>query len=198
MKDFDGKLYVLIRSVQPSRYSRELQEIRTRSVYVPIHSVQLLHKICEMGYGPTASEGLVQLHLDSHSCPNVAISFPFLYVPLYVPIRSCTLQSHKGLVQLRLVSHSCPNVAILFTFLYVPLYVPIRSCTLQTHKAICGGLPAHTPIITSMICGADTATYRHKLFYKLPQWSDIPLGIPLAWGAGTPLILQWLSPCMCL
>jgi len=39
IKDFDGKLYVLIRSVQPSRYSRELQEIRTRSVYVPIHSV---------------------------------------------------------------------------------------------------------------------------------------------------------------
>ena len=60
MKDFAGKLYVLIRSVQPSRYSRELQEIRTRSACDPIHSVQLLHKICEMGYGPTASEGIVQ------------------------------------------------------------------------------------------------------------------------------------------
>ena len=60
MKDFAGKLYVPIRSVQPSRYSRELQEIRTRSACDPIHSVQLLHKICEMGYGPTASEGIVQ------------------------------------------------------------------------------------------------------------------------------------------
>jgi hypothetical protein len=49
MKDFDGKLYVPIRSVQPSRYSHELPYVRTRSVYVRTHSVQLLHKICEMG-----------------------------------------------------------------------------------------------------------------------------------------------------
>ena len=87
------------------------------------------------------------------------------YGKLYVPIRST--QPSRDSCFVSRDSHSCPNVAILFPFLYVPLYVPIRSHTMQTHKAICGGLPAHTPIITSMIFGTDTAIYRHTLFYKL-------------------------------
>ena len=65
MKDFGGTVYVRIRSVQPSRNSRELQSVRTRSVYVPTHSVQLLHECRERGYGHTASGGLVQLPLES-------------------------------------------------------------------------------------------------------------------------------------
>ena len=129
MKNFCGKLYVLIRSVQPCRNSRELQEIRTRSVYVPIHPVQLLHEICEMGYGPTAYERLVQLRLVSHSCPNVAVLFTFLYVPLYVPVRSCTLQSHKGLVRCAWFPTPVlmwPSCSRSYTGRYTFLCVPVR------------------------------------------------------------------------
>ena len=100
-----------------------------------------------MGYGPIASEGLVQLHLDSHSCPNVAISFPFLYVPLYVPIRSCTLQSHKGLLS------SCawfptpvlmwPSCLRSYTFRYTFLYVLVRCRRTRLYVEGCPHSPYH-------------------------------------------------------
>ena len=101
MKDFAGKLYVPIRSVQPSRDS------------------------CVVSRA-------------SHSCPNVAILFPFLYVPLYVPIRSCTFHELR-----RIVLHQpwsarpveiCyrphrkkQNTINSYTFLYVPRH-PSRIC----------------------------------------------------------------------
>ena len=74
-------------------------------LYVPTRPVQPIRKICEMGYGPIACEGLVQVLLASHSCPHVATLFPFLCVPLYVPIRSgrpprISVYGHLGLMGL--------------------------------------------------------------------------------------------------
>ena len=102
MKDFAGKLYVPIRSVQPSRDS------------------------CVVSRA-------------SHSCPNVAILFPFLYVPLYVPIRSCTFHELR-----RIVLHQpwsarpveiCyrphrkkQNTINSYTFLYVPRHPSCICC----------------------------------------------------------------------
>ena len=110
-----------------------------------------------------------------------------LYTFLHILYKSST-KSVKGDMALQLPEGlsscawtPCPNVAVLFPFLYVSLYVPIRSWTLHTHPAICGGLSAHTPIITYKdICKEEAAIYRHTIFYKLLQWSDISLGIPLA------------------
>ena len=91
-------------------------------------------------------KGLSSCAWDSHSCPNVAISFPFLYVPLYVPIRSCTLQSHKGLLS------SCawfptpvlmwPSCLRSYTFRYEFLYVLVRCRRTRLYVEGC----PHTPL----------------------------------------------------
>ena len=76
-----------------------------------------------MGYGPIASEGLVQLHLDSHSCPNVGISFPFLYVPLYVPVRCSRTEGFCP------VALGFPLLSYCGHLVYVPVRSAIRSYT---------------------------------------------------------------------
>ena len=146
IKDFAGKLYVLIRSVQPSRYSHDLQEIRTRSVYVPIHSVYLLHEICEMGYGPTASEGLVQLHLDSHTpvlmWPSRFRSYTFRYTFLYVPVRCSRTKGLSSCAWFPTRVLMRPSCLRSYTFRYTFLYVPVRCRRTRLYVEGC----PHTPL----------------------------------------------------
>jgi len=85
-----------------------------------------------------------RLHVGSVSapvclCPHLAIPLTFLYVLLYVPIRSgrpphISVYGHLGLMwrpwdasARRIRFCPCPHLAISLTFLYVLLYVPIRS-----------------------------------------------------------------------
>ena len=88
-------------------------------------------QICRLASSPQSC----LLAYFAHTCPHKAISFTFLYVPLYVPIRSA--RSHgdmRGPTRKFLPGWLLGwqpwhpwNVTISYTFLYVPLYVPIRS-----------------------------------------------------------------------
>ena len=138
MEDFSGKLYVPIRSVQPSRHSCELLYVPVRSVYVP-HIKDFAGKLYVPIRSVQPSRDSCIVSRDSHSCPNVAILFPFLYVPLYVPIRSCTFHELR-----RIVLHQpwsarpveiCyrphrkkQNTINSYTFLYVPRHASCICC----------------------------------------------------------------------
>ena len=95
------------RSVQPSRYSRELQKI----AHVP-HTI--LHIPCNSSTKSVKWDTALQLPKGLSSStwtptpfPNVAISFLFLYVPVYVPIRSGIRSYTFQTRQLR--THFVPN-----------------------------------------------------------------------------------------
>ena len=67
-------------------------------VHVPY---TFLHILYSSSTNSVKGDMAIQLPEGLSSCawspPNVAVLFPFLYVPLYVPIRSWTLHTHQAI-----------------------------------------------------------------------------------------------------
>ena len=134
MNNFSQKLYVPIRSVQPSRYSCKLLYVPIRSVYVPIRfpiqKERLLSKVIRSYTFRATLSRFLRIVLQSYT---------FLYVPcnplailanciakLYVPIRS--VQPSRDSCE------SCFKVIRSYTFLSSS-YTFLRNCMIYVSRS---------------------------------------------------------------